>query len=131
MQNDDRTTIQVLDDSDNHQVPNNIHHILVYNINSFNTHDSNIQDSGNNHGLSNCWSPLTDHQLYLTKRGHLSDQLLQSQHLEQPLDQLPSPNSTLTLVPLVSDPLHYILLSSLTTAFFCLIFVVALHIGPR
>ena len=52
MQNDDG-----MDDSDSPQDPVNIHHFLNYEvvyINSFNTHNLKIQDSGNN---NNCGSP--------------------------------------------------------------------------
>lgn len=92
MQNDDHH-IQGIDDSENRQVPNNrdiVHHIENLNyevyINSFYTHKFKMQDNGNQ---NNCRSlSLAAYQLYLTKRGHLSDQwqLLRSQHLQQSND---------------------------------------------
>ena len=64
-QNDD--DIQGMDDSNNPQVPDNIHHIqnLIYEvyINSFNTHKFRMQDSGNNNNrwsLSCCSSIVSD-----------------------------------------------------------------------
>ena len=114
-------------DNNGQDAPSNTHHIqnlVVYYINSCNTHNFRMQDSGNH---SNCFSlpsSLTA-RLYLTKRGHLSDEFL---HLEQLPDQPSSPNTTLTSVP--SLPVYCILLSSLTTTFCCLIFfVIALYIG--